>query len=144
MKLYLISNVKRYTGAVKVMYDINAVLQSIDFSETNMPPADRAKMLPLISAVECSVAEGFKSADTVIVQGDYEVSFEDFWREYPHKRNRFLAEKVWGKMKKSEQVEAFISATNYRKFLERNSWQNPKIADRWLKEQQYLNDWKQL
>jgi hypothetical protein len=144
MKLYLISNSKKFSGAVQVIYDLNQVLAKVDFTGTDLNATDREKMLAFISPVEGSVTDKFKSSDTVIVQGDFEVSFDDFMREYPYKRNTHLARDYWPKMKKEEQVQAFIAASEYRKYLKREEWQKPKIADKWLKEKQYLNDWKTL
>jgi hypothetical protein len=145
MKLYLISNSKKFTGAVHVVYDMTGKLAKVDFSNCNLGAADIQKMLPCISGFEQLVQEGFKSADTIIVQGDFEVSFEDFLREYPYKRNTHKAREFWPKMKREEQVQAFIAASEYRKYCERESkWYKPKIAEAWLRGKEFLNDWKTL
>jgi hypothetical protein len=145
MKLYLISNSKRYTGAVHVVYDTAGKLAKIDFTNTNLALGDVEKMLPLFSGHVSEVQAKFKNADTVIVEGDFEVSFEDFMREYPYKRNTHKARELWPRLKKEEQVQAFLAATAYRKYCDReNKWYKPKIAEAWLRGKEFLNDWKTL
>lgn len=145
MKLYLISNSKKFKGAVHVVYDVEGKLLKVDFGNTDLDSFQTEQMLKLISGSEMSVSANFRNADTVIVQGDFEVTFEDFMREYPYKRNTHLAREYWPKMKKEEQVQAFVAATSYRKYCEReHSWYKPKISDTWLKKKEYLNDWKNL
>lgn len=145
MKLYLISNAKKFTGAVHVVYDMTGKLVKVDFSNSNLDAKGIGGMLKAVSSLEEFVKEGFQSADTIIVQGDFEVSFEDFMREYPYKRNTHKARELWPKLKREEQVQAFIASTDYRKYCEReNKWYKPKIAEAWLRGKEFLNDWKTL
>jgi hypothetical protein len=145
MRLYLISNAKKFKGAVHAVYDFDGKLLRVDFAATDLDALRTEQMLKLISGAEGMVGINFKNADTVIVQGDFECTFEDFMREYPYKRNTHLAREYWPKMKKEEQVQAYVAATAYRKYCEREqSWYKAKIADTWLKKKEYLNDWKNL
>jgi hypothetical protein len=145
MKLFMISNSKKFKGSVHVVYDPEGKLTKIDFSNTDLNASDIEKILRSISGYEEKVSVNFQSVDTVIVEGDFEVSFDDFMREYPYKRNTHLAREYWPKMKSSEQVQAFIASSEYRKYCDRESnWYKPMIADTWLKKKQYLNNWKQL
>ena len=145
MKLYLISNAKKFKGSVSVVYDKDGKVAKIDFTSTDLQPLQIEQMLKLISGHESNISVNFKNADTVIVEGDFEVSFDDFMREYPYKRNTHLAMEYWPKLKKDEQVQAYIAASEYRKYCERErSWYKPKIADTWLKKKEYFNDWKNL
>lgn len=143
MKLYLISNAKKFKGAVEVVYGIDGRLIKVDFGNTDLGGNQIEQMLKLLSGEVNQIAVHFKNADTMIVEGDFQVSFEDFMREYPYKRNTHLARLYWPKMKKEEHVQSYVAATTYRKYCEREqSWYKPMIADTWLKKQQYLNDWK--
>ena len=143
MKLYLISNARKFKGAVNVIYNIDGKLARVDFTSTDLDASSVEVMLKLISGNEASVGMHFKNADTVIIEGDFQVSFDDFMREYPYKRNTHLARAHWPKMTKNEQIQAYIAATDYRKYCEReHAWYKPKIADAWLKKQEFLNEWK--
>lgn len=145
MRLYLISNTKKFKGAVSLVYDKDSILAKVDFTNTDLNSKQIGQMLKLISSSEGSIGEGFKDADTIIVEGEFEVSFEDFMRNYPYKRNTHLALAYWNKMKKVDQVQAFVAAADYRKHCERErAWYKPKIAVAWLKNEEYLNDWKAL
>jgi hypothetical protein len=145
MRLYLISNARKFKGAVHVVYDVDGRLLKVDFSATDLDALKVEQMLKLISGAESAVGVNFKNADTIIVQGDFELTFEDFMREYIYKRNTHLAREYWPKMKKEDQVQAYVAATAYRKYCEREKgWYKPMIADTWLKKKEYLNDWKNL
>jgi hypothetical protein len=143
MKLYCISNRNKYTGSVHVIYKEGQLLK-VDFSNCDMNATDKERMMKAISPLEETLIISFKSADTVIIEGEFELSFEDFAREYPYKRNTHLAREFWPKMKKEDQALAFDAASEYRKYCKREEWYKPQIADKWLKTKQYLNDWKNL
>lgn len=143
--MFLISNAKKYKGAVQVIYDMDGKLSKVDFSGTDLQASDIEKMIKALSGHVDAIAVNFKSADTVIVEGEFEVSFDDFIREYGYKRNTHLAREYWSKMKKEDQALAFVAAGLYRKYCEREQvWYKPKIAVAWLKMKEYLNDWKNL
>lgn len=145
MKLYLISNVKKFKGSVNIVYDRDGRLAKIDFTNTDLNTVSIEQMLKLFSGVESNIAANFKNADTIIVEGEFDVSFDDFMREYPYKRNTHLAKDYWLKMKKDDQIHAFVAASAYRKYCEKEqSWYKPKIAETWLRKKEYLNDWKNL
>lgn len=145
MKLYHISNATKFKGSVDVVYH-ESKLMKVEFSNCDLEAFGLNMMMKAIPASEENLTEAFQSKDTIVVQGDFDISFDDFMREFPYKRNTHLARDFWPKMKKHEQAQAFVAASDYRKFLERevNQWRTPMIPDKWLKTKQYLNDWKNL
>ena len=142
MKLYLISNPKRFSGSIQTLYK-EGQLQKIDFSSADIAAPVLEKFLTCIAPSEEQLVTKFGS-DTLVIEGEFEVSFDDFSREYPYKRNTHLSRAYWPKMSKAQQVQAYEAAKAYRKYLEREIWQKPMISDKWLKTELYLNDWTKL
>jgi hypothetical protein len=142
MRRFLIKG--RFKGKVEVIYDGNGLLRKIDFAGAELT-AEAVKWFKARTAVRVeNINEGFENYVT-IAEAEFETTFADFRREYPYTRNAHLAEKYWPTMTSSNQYRAFIEAVEYRKYCERNSnWYKPKMADKWLKEQQYLNNWREL
>ena len=142
MRRFLLTNSK-FKGQVELVYNIDGHIQRIDLSETDMTVEQRygavCKVPLTIHHLENKVG---LHESTIVVEAEFEVSFEEFWREYPYKRNRHLAEAYWQKMDKTSQVLAWIAAKAYRKYCEKNSkWYNPQIAETWLKKKEYQNQW---
>lgn len=127
-----------------MVYDEKGRLCELNFVQTNMTTEQRHYFKLRVASCVDNIAAKFDSAYT-IVEADYEVSLEDFTREYPYKRNTHLLPGIWQKMTKTEQLQAWMGAKDYRKYCERNAdWYKPKIAAAWLKNKEYLNDWKKL
>ena len=92
---------------------------------------------------EAAIKMAFTSGTTVI-EADFEISLEDFKREYPYSRNYHLLTDRWKKLTKTEQVEAYYAAIEYRKYCKRTMWYNPMIADTWLSKKEFKNDWRKM
>lgn len=132
-------------GYVLLTYKQDGMLGAIDFANANINRAITKSVKQFIPDHVSDMSTAFNGTTATIIETDFEVSFEDFWREYPYKRNKHLAEAYWPKMPKGDQVAAWQAATAYRKYADRNEkWYNPKIADMWLKKKEFLNDWKKL
>lgn len=144
MRRFLITSTK-FSGTAELDYNAEGWLAVINMTDTNMQPEIRLAFIrnvPLtITHLECG-GHGLKSC--TIVEKDITVTLEDFIQEYPYKRNMHLLPDRWKKLTKSEQVIAVSAASDYRKYLQRNTWCSPRIADAWLKNKEFLNDWKKL
>jgi len=79
MRRFVITSPK-YTGQAEVVYNAIGVLDKIDVSATNMnaPTVDAFKRC--VSPLVETLSERF-TADTIIIEADFEVSFEMFWEE---------------------------------------------------------------
>lgn len=133
-----------FDGSIELMYDNNGVLKLADMRNTNMDYPYVSHFIKKLPASIDSLFEASKS-NVTIVESEYTVTFDQFWHEYPYKRNKHLAEPVFNKMSLTDRVLSVEAARAYRQYAERNNgWYKPKIADLWLKSKQYLNDWKSL
>lgn len=145
MRRFLLTIPNKFKGAVEAQYNSNGKLWKMDFSKVELAPEVLSWFKKGIPVLAENLEQYAATTGVVIVtEVEFEVTFEDFMREYPYKRNTHLARIHWPKMTAAQQYQAFLAASEYRKFLVRNEWQKPKIADKWLKEQQFLNDWANL
>lgn len=143
MKRFLISS-PAYNGDAEIVFDTDGRLIRMDVMNTNMPPELVHQFKVKLPAMLIGLEEAFAGSKATIVEADFEFTSEDFMREYPYKRNTHLVHQHWPKMLKSDQVLAYYSAIDYRRYCERNKWYNPKIPVAWLRDKEFLNDWKKM
>lgn len=140
MKLFLITS-PRYNGSAEVLYTETGVLCKIDCMQTDM---DAATINAFKKCVACHIeklTEGFGS-DTIVVEGNYEVSFEMFWKAYNKKINKFRCIKLWEKMEKTMQVRAYFGVSEYAKYLKKESWRTKADPETYLRNQYWDNEYK--
>lgn len=144
MNLYKITNPK-FTGEIEVLYN-DLQLLKFDVQNANIDKEVLAAFKRSIPATLAAFLEGsWCGSDTTVVQGTFEVTLDDFTREYPYKRNTHLLPPIWQKMPTIDKIQAVAAAKAYRKYCGKNeSWYTPKIAAAWLKNKEYLNDWSKL
>lgn len=145
MRRFLLTVKSRFKGAIEAHYDVNGQLMKIDFSRCQAIEPDAIRWFKNAIAVRVeNIEKPFEGTTVTLAEADFEVSFEDFKREYPYKRNTHLAAAYWPRLTSAQQYSAFLGAMEYRKYLERTTWQKPMIPDKWLKQEQFKNDWKAL
>lgn len=145
MRRFLIT-AKSFTGSAELIYNDEGLIGSIDMADTNMTPEQRHIFKAAVPLTTKHIEhEGHALVKCTIVEAEFEVSMEDFIREYPYKRNTHLIAAEWQKLTKSEQVQSVLEAKEYRKYCDKNShWYKPMIAATWLKRKEFLNEWKKL
>ena len=140
MRRFVITSPK-YTGQAEVVYNAIGVLDKIDVSATNMnaPTVDAFKRC--VSPLVETLSERF-TADTIIIEADFEVSFEMFWKKYNKKINKFRCIKIWDKMEKTMQVKAYFGIDAYHKYLKHESWRSKADPETYLRNQYWDNEYK--
>lgn len=144
MKRFLLSspNVK---GNIEVLYDQKQLLFRLDFKSVILTREQLKFVKNRVPVMEENIYEAFKETSLHVNEVPFEVTFEDFKREYPYKRNTHLAAVYWPRLSSSQQYQALVGAIEYRGYCERNKkWYNPQIPETWLKKQEFLNDWKSM
>lgn len=146
MRRYIITSDK-FSGTVELLYkefDGDMLIARIDFMNSGCNSSQIEKIKERVPLSDSIIARAFIGLPVDIVAAEVIVVLEDFKREYPYQRNMHLLPPIWEKMTTADRIIACSAAADYRKYLQRNSWCNPKIAASWLKEKQYLNNWKKL
>lgn len=139
MNLYYITS-PRFTGAVEILYNASGLLTRIEFGKTNMNMLQVSKFKEQIPAVESLLSECFK--DVTIVQGTYEISFEEFWIAYGKKINRKRCEPIWQRMNSAVRVAAFMGIKPYDEFLQSQPGRKKLDPENYLKFESWNNEWK--
>lgn len=144
MRRFFITSAK-FTGQAELLYTASGILSCIDATNTNM---DEETIKAFKRAVPANIAglaagEGF-SADTVIVEADFEVDFNLFWKDYPLHRNRYKAEQLFNKMAKTEQVKAYHNLKLYKDYCRQREWYTPMMADKYLRSREYETEWNKI
>jgi len=142
MRLFHITSDK-YTGTVEVVYDGNDVLLQMRFgaqlSEQQMHYLK--SQMPLRGN---ELHDKFSAAPIKIEEKPFDITFEEFKREYPYNRNMHLAAPAFAKLSSSDQYLLFSSCIKYRKYCDRNNWYKPMLPERYIKTMQWLNNWDKL
>lgn len=141
MRRFLITSPK-FSGTVELIYNQEELICCIDIRGASMPKQTLSHLKAAIPVTleQLITGQGF-GPDTMIVEAGFELDFPKFWEEYPLHRNRFKVEQVWNKMAKGDQVKAYFSLGAYKKYLQKNNWCSPMIADRYLRNKEYETDW---
>jgi hypothetical protein len=144
MRKFIITNPK-FTGHIEVLY--NKDEQLVWFNTQNAVISDEVlyhfkRVLPVQLQPLC-VGLAF-SSETTIVEDVMDVSSDDFYEQYPYKRNPHTAKDVFARMTATERIQAYYAAIDYKQYCKRNAWYQPKIAEGWLRKKEFLNDWKKM
>lgn len=143
MRRFIITS-KRFEGTAELLYHFDGYLVRIDLTHSKMMP-DQVAFLTRKVPIHVSEVILLKSYNLGIEEKPFEVTVHDFLHMYPYARNTHLVMEYWPRMSRQEQLQAYLSVVEYRKYCERNkAWYKPKIAAAWLKAKEYLNDWKTL
>src|SRR5665213_2005542 len=114
MKRFLITSTK-FSGQAEIFYNDAEILCRIDCSDTNMSATVMHHFKNAVGVTIPMMGRNF-SADTVIVEAEFEVSFDMFWKKYNKKINKARCMILWSKMNKGLQVQAFFGITGYDKY----------------------------
>jgi hypothetical protein len=145
MKRYLLTS-PDFNGEIEVVYR-NGRFVRLDFMEVDLSDKQTEWLLRNVPPLEAHLQDMVAiTKKMVLVEREYQISLDDFKRAYPYKRNSHLLPPIWDKMTKTDQVLAELGARKYRQFVQRQHAKGfteytPMLATRFLKEQQWLNDW---
>jgi hypothetical protein len=146
MKRFIITS-EKFAGQVELLYKERnniMLLNKIDCTNATCSAAQIEKLKTATPVNAATVDTAFNELPVNIIEADIIITLDDFIHEYPYKRNMHLLPATWDKLPQTDKVLAVVAAAEYRKYLQRNAWCTPKIANAWLKAKEYLNDWKKL
>lgn len=141
MRKFLVSS-KKYSGTVEVVYNQD-VLQSLDFGTAELTAAQRSAFMSLLQVRFDAFVDAMQKAGAVVVEDEYEVTFEQYWRQVRKKVNRARSQAVWDKLSKTNKVLALTSLPLYYKYLDRTG-RYEADPDRYLKDKYYETNWRAL
>jgi hypothetical protein len=145
MRRFLLTS-EKFTGTAEVWYDFEGVLCHISLIDCCMNYTQIKYLLQNLSP-EVAQFHGMMTGSNVkIEEKAFELTLDDFKREYPYSRNYHLLNDIWPKLTLKVQVKAYFAAIQYRKYCDRNKhWgYKPKIAAAWFAKEEYKNDWRKM
>lgn len=142
MRKFLISSAK-YTGAIEVVYD-SSNLHSVSFAQAVIEAETIAGFKRALPATLAAFVEGaWATAETRVIEADYEVTFDAFWGDYKNKVNRKRAEGLWSRLSKTEQLAAWQGVKQYDAWLKGLEWKRNKAdPDTYLRNRYWENEYK--
>lgn len=140
MKRFLITSPK-FSGQAEVIYSDEGLLSRLDCQDTNMPPPLIAHFKSTVPVFLQDLAKSF-SASTIIVEAEYEITFDMFWKKYNKKINKSRCTLLWGKMNKALQVQAYFGIDGYDKYLLKEGWRSKADPETYLRNKYWENEYR--
>ena len=143
MKRYELTSDK-IKGTIEVWYGFNDMLWRIDLQHAVLDYVQVFYLLKHISPDRHQLVATLAGSGLTIKELDYDITVEEWLSVYPYQRNTHLVRSYWPTLGKKERILAYFGAMDYAAYLKREDWCKPKIPDTWLRQKQYLNNWRML
>lgn len=140
MQRYLITNNDKFTGQAELVYNDKGTLCIIDCTDADMDEDTMHRFKNAAPVTAARLQQAF-TAPTVIVEAGFDITFERFYKDYPTKRNRHVAEKHWQKLTETDKIKAWHSLSGYKKYCSRNDWYKPMLSGAYLTRREFETDW---
>ncbi len=141
MRRFLITS-PNYTGQAEVIYNDAGTLCRMDVSDTNMGAAMVNGFKGRLCTQVDQITATFEGTAATVIEADFEVSFDMFWKKYNKKINKSRCILLWGKLDKSMQVMAYMGISQYDKYLKRETWRSKADAETYLRNKYWENEYK--
>lgn len=126
MKKLLLTSPK-FEGEIIVIYGADMLLAYVDFrdAENSLKQIDYLiRKVPAQFTTTKDFIASMESTSLVVVEADYKVTFEMFFDEYGHKRNKARCIKPFERLSEANKVKAFVGIRRYNRHLQFNPWKN--------------------
>lgn len=144
MRRFLITSPK-FTGTIELWYNFEGLISKVDMNDSALDFHQLKYLLHNLSPDIVQFQGLLTGSNLEIKEVPFELSLDDFKREYPYSRNYHLLQPIWHTMSAKDRVFAFFAAIQYRQYCERNkTWYKPKIAASWLQKKEFKNDWREM
>lgn len=139
MKRYLITN-PRYSGEAMILYNEAGLLQKIDIGQTDMDAVTIASFKKAVPVSSNDLETAF-GKQTVIVESEITISFEQFWKKYDYKFHKDRAELLYTRLSKTNQILAYYAIDKYNKYLRKKDSQSKLHPDTYIRNKAWLNEY---
>lgn len=143
MKRFLLSSPKLNISA-EVWFNEKGLLCRVDLVNCIINKTQLLYILKNLAADEHVFRKTIMGSLFKVKQLQVVIDAEEFLHVYPYARNSHLVRDWWPKQLVGLHIRVYFAALDYREYCLRNPRYKPKIAMQWLKDKEYLNDWKNL
>ena len=142
MKRFIVTS-PVWNGEAEIVYDEYGLLVRISFEGCVFADHNSivAKFKSLVPVLVGDLQAAFAHTSATVVEADFEVSFDMFWKAYNLKHNRLRAVKLWDKMGKTDQVKAYYGIPVYDKHLKKETWKSKADPETYLRNKMYENEY---
>ena len=142
MKRFIVTSLA-WTGEAEIIYNENGLLVRISFEGCVCPNHIKVveKFKGIVPVSKADLQMAFSTTTATIVEADFEVNFDMFWKAYNKKLNRLRAVAIWNKISKTEQVKAYYGIPIYDKYLKKESWRSKADPETYLRNKMYENEY---
>lgn len=152
MRKFEITNPDKFTGTAYLVYNEKETLCKIDCSHAEMDQesikgfkiAAPVTLAELLNNKYATTGNQIFSSSTTIIESGFIVKFDQFYNEYPIKRNRHRAQQLFEALTNTEQVMAYYNLMKYKRYLQRCSWINAMHCDTYIRTKNYETDWNKI
>ena len=142
MKRFIVTS-PSWTGEAEIVYNEAGKLVRISYEGSNIHELDGIseafkRMVPVFIADLKAV---FEQTKATVVEADFEVNFDMFWKAYNLKHNKIRAVNLWNKLSKTDQVKAYFGVPIYDKFLKKEKWRSKADPETYLRNKMYDNEY---
>lgn len=132
-----------FVGEVYIVYDDTDTLCCIDLRHAQLSREQVHYMRTHTPTVyDNNFTRSFGIAKLYFVEEQYRVSFDEWWQRYNRKINRARAERLWDRLSKVEQIQAFNGIVAYDRHLQHNSWKTKADPETYIRNKYWQNEWK--
>ncbi|MBL7779961.1 MAG: hypothetical protein JNM22_02005 [Saprospiraceae bacterium] len=144
MKYRITINKNGNTASLVAAYDVDGLLQTVEFTTPGLNPAQILWMLSIVAPEEQNAGFAAKNFSFVKVEEiPMEVSFPVFWDTYGYKVGRLQAEQQWNKLTRADQARAIMQAPRYHQWRKQKSPPQEALhPERYLKNRRFDDEFK--
>ncbi|MCH5690015.1 hypothetical protein LWM68_40815 [Niabella sp. W65] len=143
MKRFLLSSPKLNVSA-EVWFNEKGLLCRVDLVNSIIDKKQLTYLLSNLTQDEHVFRRSIKASLFKVREKQVTVDVEEFLHIYPYARNSHLVRDWWPKQVTGLHIRVYFAGIDYREYCQRNPRYKPKIAMQWIKDKEYLNDWKVL
>lgn len=133
-----------FAGEVHIIYGDDNQLLCIDFRNAQLNSKQTSYLYqhtPIIFDAT-TFAQSFGTPHLTFVHEAYTITFDEWWHRYDRKINRVRAEKLWARLSKADQLQAYTGILAYQRHLQHNTWKTKADPETYLRNKYWTNEWK--
>jgi len=141
MRKFIITS-PAYSGEAEVLYDEYGKLVVIDLMRTDMNENLVSRFLDKLPTNVDGLEKAFEGTKVLIVEHDYEISFDMFWNKYKRKINPDRCKPLWERLSKSDKMQAWLKIDEYEKYITGTGFRRKADPQKYLTDKYWKTDWK--
>ena len=143
MKRFIVTS-SSWIGEAEIVYNDNGLLVKLSFDNCTIPAHEKvvSGFKAITPVLMGDLQTAFAHTKATVVEADFEVTFDMFWKAYNHKINKVRTLPLWNKLSKTDQVKAYYGIAAYDKYLKKESWMGKQLPENYIRNKSWENEYK--